>query len=173
MKTTKIELKDEIEKLLLVLDNDIRHIGENLSMLDEMRSLIVKRDEASLNNLIQNIQSKVNNYKDNELNRQLLQKKIAIIFDCHPSQITLSSLEAKLTGQIKNELMEKKDILQKFANKLKKEHTKTTMLLSDCIRFNNVLLKSIFESRQSKMITYNPNGSAEQHINSAFVNYKF
>ncbi len=173
MKTATIEIESKVDQLFGVLDEDIRYIQGNLSRLNELRSLVVKRDDVSLRKLLESIQSDLNSYKDNELKRQLLRKELAIAFDCGFEQMTLSRLEVELSGEQKAEVAERKSKLQTLAEKLKKEHLSTAMLLSDCGRFNSVLLKSILELGQAGTITYSPKGSAERQTNPAFVNLQF
>jgi len=160
-------------RLFGILDEDIRHIRGNLSRLNELRSLVVKRDDTSLRKLLESIQYDSNSYKDNELKRRLLLKELATAFDCGFEQMTLSRLEVELSGEKKAEVTERKRELQTLAEKLKKEHLSTAMLLSDCARFNSALLRSVLELGQAGTITYSPNGSAERQANSAFVDLQF
>jgi len=173
MKIAVIEIEDKIDQLLTVLDNDIRHIMENLSRLNELRSLVVKRDDASLHKLLETIRSGSNTYRENGLKRQSLREELAIAANCSLKQMTLSRLEAELSGEKKAEVAERRVKLQTLAEKLKKEHLSTTILLSDCARFNSVLLKSVLEFRQAGAITYNPKGFTDRQANSAFVNLQF
>ena len=73
----------------------------------------------------------------------------------------------------KIKVAERKIELRTLAEKLKREHLKTSMLLLDCARFNSVLLTSVLELGQAGTITYSPKGSAERQTNSAFVNLQF
>ena len=173
MKTATIEIESKVDQLFGVLDEDIRYIQGNLSRLNELRSLVVKRDDTSLRKLLESIQSDLNSYKDNELKRRLLRKELAIAFECGFEQMTLSRLEVELSGEQKAEVAKRKSKLQTLAEKLKKEHLSTAMLLSDCGRFNSVLLRSILELGQAGTITYSPKGSAERQTNPAFVNLQF
>ena len=173
MKTATIEIEDKVDQLLLVLDRDIQHIVENLSRLNDLRAFVVKRDDVSLHKLLESIKSESNNYKGNELKRQSLRKELATALDCSLKQMTLSRLEAELSGEKKAEVAERRTKLQTLAEKLKKEHLSTTMLLSDCARFNSMLLTSVLELGQAATITYSRRGSAERQSNSAFVNLQF
>ena len=173
MKTAAIEIEDKIEQLLVVLDRDIRHIQENISILNQLRHLVIKRDDVSLRKLLESIQYGSNGYQDNELKRQSLREELAIVLDCSFEQMTLSRLEAELSGEKKAEIAERKTKLQALAAELKKEHLSTTMLLSDCARLNSVFLKSILEFGQVGTVTYSPKGSAERQTNPAFVNLQF
>ena len=173
MKTATTEIGDKVAQLLLVLDKDIQQMQKSLSRLNEIRSLVVKRDEAGLGKLLENVQSEPDSSKCNELKRQSIQKELAIILDCSPKQITLSRLEAELAGEKQAQVAEKKAMLRLLANQLKKEHLSTSLLLSDCTRFNSILLKSILEFGQSGTITYSPKGFAKRQTNSAFMNVQF
>jgi len=173
MKTVAIEIEDKVDQLLVVLDRDIQHIQENLLRLNELRGFVIKRDDASLRKLLESIQPESNNYKSNELKRRLLREELAIALDCSLEQMTLSRLEAELYEEKKAEVAERKTKLQTLTGKLKKEHLSTAMLLSDCARFNSMLLRSILKLGQAGTITYSPNGSADHQTNAAFVNLQF
>ena len=174
MKTVMIEIEDKVDRLLFVLDRDIRHITENLSILNKLRGLVVRRDDVSLHKLLESIQSESGSYKENELERQSLRENLAAALGGHnPEQMTLSKLEAWLSGERKGEVKRRRIKLQTLAEELKKEYLSTTMLLSDCARFNSILLSGILGFGQAEAITYSPGGSAERQTSSAFVNLQF
>lgn len=173
MKTTEIKIEDRVDELLVVLDRDIQHIQENLSRLNELRSLIVKRDDAALGRLLESIQAESNSYKGNELRRQLIRDELAVAMDCNLEEMTLSRLEAELSEEKRAEVAKRKTELQALTKKLKKEHLSTTMLLSDCTRFNSLLLKSVFGLDKTGTVTYNSSGSAKRQTDTAFVNLEF
>jgi hypothetical protein len=173
MKTAIIEIEDKVDRLLAVLDKDIRHIQDNLSILNELRSFVVKRDEVSLHKLLESVQFESNSYKENELKRRLLREELAAALDCSFAQMTLSRLETVLSGEKKTEVTQRKFKLNALAGKLRIEHSSTVMLLSDCARFNSMLLKGILELGQTGTITYSSRGSAERQTNSALMNLQF
>lgn len=194
MKTTAIEIEDKVDSvraprledsglqekvsngvddLLAVLDRDILHIHVSLSRLSELRSLIIKHDNTALGKLLEGIQTESDSYKNNELKRQSIRKELAAAFGCGLEQVTLSLLEAELTGEKKAQVAEKKAMLRVLTNQLKKEHLSMSLLLSDCVRFNNVLLKSIFELGKSGTITYDSGGFSKRQTDGGFVNLRF
>lgn len=87
--------------------------------------------------------------------------------------MTLSRLQTELSGEKKTQVAERKIELQALIGKLKKEHAGTMMLLSDCARFNSMLLKSIFQLGATGEITYSPQGSVQRQVNTAFVDSRF
>jgi len=173
MKVTAVEIEEKIDELLVVLDKDTHHIQENLSRLDELRSLIVKRDDAALDKLLASIESELDSYKSNELKRKSIRKNLAIALDCNPEQTTLSRLEAELSGEKKAQVARRKAILRSLAKELKKKHLSMALLLSDCARFNSVLLRSVFELGKTGTVTYSSNGSKRRQADAAFVNLQF
>lgn len=173
MKPGMTEIENKVDQLLFVLDKDIQQMEKSLSRLNEWRSLVVKRDDAGLGKLLEKIQSESDSYRCNELKRQSIRKELAIILGCSPNQITLSTLEAELAGEKKAQVAEKKATLRLLADQLKREHLSTSLLLSDCARFNGVLLKSVLEFGQGGAITYSPKGFAKRQAGPAFMSFQF
>ena len=173
MRTMTVELEDKIDELLLCLDDDIRFMQNSLLWLDELRGLVVKRDDAALGELLESIRTELDNYKSHELKRQSLREELAVAFGCNIEQITLSMLEAVLSGERKTRVAGRKAELTLLTAKLKKEHLSTMMLLSDCARFNSELLRSVFELGRTGTITYSSSGSAKRQAGMALVNLQF
>jgi len=169
--TNKID--DKIDEFLNVLTNDARQLQRNISWLDELRGLVIKHDDVALQNLLETIQSQASCCKGNELKRQILQKELAILFDCDSGKMTLSRLEVELSGGKKIQVAQMKAKLQALVKELKEEQLSTTMFLSDCSRFNSLLLKNVLELGSAKGIIYSPSGFAEQNANTGFVNMQF
>ena len=173
MKTALPETEGKIEELLVVLDKDIQRIEQSLLRLDELRTLVVKRDDAALGKLIESIGGESDSYKSNELKRQSIRKELATVLGCGFEQMTLTRLEAELAGEKRAEVAGRKTLLRALVKQLKKEHLSTAMLLSDCARFNSVLLKGIFDIGRPATITYDADGSAKRQAETAFVNLQF
>lgn len=171
-KTAKLQ-PDKIDELLAVLDEDIEHIQDSLSRLNELRSLLIKPSNGSLDRLLENIRADSDSYAANESKRQSIRRELAAELGCDAEQMNLSRLEAHLTGQKKDQVTRKKTKLRSLTEELKKEYLSTMMLLSDCARFNSLLLKTIFDFGKTGTVYYGSNGSAERRDDTAFVNLKF
>ncbi len=173
MNNAAIEIEDAVDKLLAVLDEDIRHIRESLSTLDDLRHSVIKRDDVSLRKLLEGARSESSGYRNNEAKRRLLREELAIVLDCAPGQMTLSRLETELSGEKKAHVAERKITLRTLIGKLRTEHVSTMMLLSDCARFNGMLLKSVLQLGGTGEITYSPQGSVQRRIDTVFVDSQF
>jgi hypothetical protein len=170
MKAARAPIEDKVDQLLVCLDRDARHIQESLQQLNEMRRLVIKRDEAALGKLLENIQGASDCYRDHELNRKSIRKDLADRLGYNVEQITLSALEPCLPEAKKDRVTQMKAKLRSLSAELKKEYLSTALLLSECARFNNMLLKGIFDLGKTESIHYKPNGETRRHIDTAFVN---
>ena len=170
MKSTATEIENKVDKLLICLEKDSQHIQENLSQLNKLRSYVIKRDDSGLNKLLKVIQAEMNSYRNHESKRQTIRKELANALGCNAEQITLSALEARLPKGKKDQIIKMKTKLMSLIKELKKEHLSTVLLLSECARFNNLLLKSIFDLGKTGAVYYNSNGATKQQTDMAFVN---
>ena len=170
---TAIKLEDKIDKMLTVLDKDIQHMQENLSRLNELRSLVIKRDNAALGRLLESIQGNADSYAANEAKRDSIRRELSAATGCAVEELTLSRLETAVSGDRKIRITETKTRLKSLAEELKKEYLSTAMLLSECARFNNLLLRSMFGFGKAGTTTYNSSGIAKRQTDAALVNVKF
>ncbi len=172
MKATAAIIEDKVDELLAVLDKDVGHIQQSLSQLNELRSHVIKRDDAALGKLLEGIQANSDSCRSYELKRQEIRKELANALGCNPRQVTLSALEAALPDEKKTRVARVKAKLGPLVKELKKEHLSTALLLSECVRFNGLLLKSIFDLGKTGTVTYNSNGATKQQADTAFLNLK-
>jgi hypothetical protein len=170
MKTIAFEIEDKVDELLNCLDKDIENLQKNLSNLDELRSLVIKHDDVALGQLLEKIRKESDSYKEHELHRQSIIAELARCFNCNINDVTLSKLEAFVPEIKKNQIIQSKTKLKTLTGKLKKENSKTALLLSECARFNKLLLKSVFNIGNNEAIFYNANGATKERNERAFVN---
>ncbi len=170
MKSMATEIEDKVDELLACLDKDSRHIQQSLLQLNKLRSLVIKRDDAGLGTLLKIIQTESDSYRNHESKRQTIRKELANALGCNTKQMTLSALEVSLPKGKKAQVTKKKAKLMSLIEELKKEYLSTTLLLSECTRFNNLLLKSIFDLGKTGTVYYNSNGATKQQTDMAFVN---
>lgn len=169
MESTMPGIEAKVDELLVVLDEDIRHVRASLLRLDELRSLVIKRDQAGLGRLLEKIREESQEYSLNESKRESIRMGFASDLRCPVGDMTLSRLESVLGDERRIEVVQKKALLRSLMQKLKKEHARTAMLLSDCARFNSALLRSIVDPRNAGAGTYGSDGIKRVQANSVFV----
>ena len=157
------EIENYVDEMLDCLDVDIEHIRKNLSRLNEMRELVIKRDDVELRKLLDSIQGESDIYRENETRRLMLRKKIADSLGCGIENITLSKLANRLPENKRNRVIEKKEQLKSLVGNFKKEYAGTIVLVSECARFNKMLLRSIFNHGQTGSVYYGANGTVREH----------
>ena len=170
MKEIKISIENKVKELLVILDEDIRQIEQNLSRLNELRSLVIKRDDVALGRLLERIQAESDGSKSHELNRRSIRKELANVLGWSFEQMTLSALEATLPTEKREPVIQRKMKLTSLIKKLKKEHLSTTLLLSECARFNRMLLKSVLDLGSTGTVFYGSNGATREQTDMSLVN---
>ena len=169
-----LEIEKKVDKLLECLEVDIQQIKQNISYLNEMRSLIIKRDDIALSKLLEAIQETSEIYKDKEKERQSIRRELADFLGCSLEQVTLSKVEENLSEISKNKVIEIRENLRLFIEELRREYSSTVMLVSECARFNKILLKSIFDLSKTGTCSYDARGATRrQGGEAAVMNVKF
>ena len=173
MNPITFEIENKVNDLLGVLDTDIKHIQESLSWLNELRSLIIKRDEKAMGELIESIQKGSGSYVSNESKRNSMRKALAEALGLEVKDMTLTMLEGVLEEGNRIKVSQRKEKLKTLVEKLQMEHLRTSMLLSDCSRFNSLLLKSILNLGNTEAVTYSSSGATKRHNENVLMNLEF
>ena len=171
MKTTAIEIQEKVDALLACLDKDVQRLEEVLLQLDELRRLVIKRDDVALGKLLESIQTQAEAYRRHELSREAIRRQLAAALGHNNErQVTLSALETILPDTTKDRILDAKVKIRSLTDRLRKEHLSTALLLSECTRFNNLLLRSIFNLCKKEGPGYNSNGAAKRQTEAALIN---
>lgn len=173
MKTVTLETEGKVQQLLAILEEDIRRSEKTLNWLDQLRGMVIKRDDAGLNSLLTEIQGQGRNYKNSDSQLHGLRREIARNLGCNFKQVTLTRLQGELSGQMLDEANKVKENLQNVCLKLRKEHAATVMLINECARFNKLLLQNILEICRTDTVTYDTKGLADRDGRAAFMNLQF
>jgi len=168
MNTIAIERK--VDDLLACLDKDAQRLQDSLSQLTELRELVIKRDDAALGKLMETIQAGSDRYRTLESERQSIRTDLASALECDIANITLSALEKTLSKAKADQISRMQARLKSLVQDLRKEYLSTVLLLSECSRLNNMLLKSIFGMGGTGDVYYNANGVTRRQTGLTFVN---
>lgn len=172
MRTIESEIEEKVDELLACLDIDARQMQESLSHLNELRSLVIKRDETALGRLLESIRAGSGSYADHELDRQSKRKELANMLDCKLEQITLSELALRVPQGTRERVSAMQTKLGSLAEELRKEHVSTSILLCECARFNSLLLRSVFDIGHTGAVYYNSNGATKRHVDTTLMNFE-
>jgi hypothetical protein len=173
MSSITVKIEEKIDELIDVLDQDADHLKRNLSRLNELRIHVIKQDDKALAGLLEKIRTGTEVYKKHELKRKTIQKELAHALDSDINQITISKLESLLPKEKSELLSQRRITLKSLVMELKKEHVRTSLLLTDCARFNRLLLEKVFDFAKTDTITYNSSGMAKREGDTTFVNLRY
>ncbi len=158
-----VEIENKIDEMLECLDVDIEHLETNLLRLNDLRALVIKRDDAQLMRLLNDIQMESDSYREHEFKRQMIRKRLANLLGCGIEKVTLSNLASMLDEEKRNFVNVKKARIKALVESFKSEYASTIILVSDCSKFNKMLIKSIFEPSKTGSVYYKPNGKVREH----------
>jgi hypothetical protein len=161
------------EELLAVLETDALHMRESLSLLDRMRGLVIKHDESGLQEMLQQIRAKADAYAAAESQRQRLRRQLAVLLDCPLGELTLSRLAAALRPPLRDRAVRQRTVLRDLAERLRREHRSTALLLADCVRFNRALFRAIFHQGKAQPVVYGATGVAKPMPSGHLMNVQF
>jgi hypothetical protein len=167
---TSPAVKKKVEQLLAVLDKDIRHIEMTLSQLDALRSLLIKRDDAALERLLGEIRDRAETDAANQQTRQMIRADLARAIGCGDDPLTLSKLQAALSEDQQAAVAARQERLKSLIVELNRQYTLTAVLVSDCSRFNRMLLRTFLGQSGHSGVVYSPNGASRQQISTAVMN---
>lgn len=173
MRAIASEIEDKVDELLVCLDTDVRNMQESLSHLNELRSLVIKRDDAALGKLLEGIQAGSDQHGAHESHRQSIRRGLAEMIGCNFEQMTLSALASYLPESRRGQVVEMQTKLRELIEELKKEHSSTTLLLSECARLNSLLLRTVFDLGHTGAVYYNSSGATKRQVDTAFMNLQF
>jgi hypothetical protein len=160
-------------ELIAVLEADARHIQESLLLLDRLRSLLVKHDEAGLQQLLQQLRQQADAYAQVEVRRQRLRRQMAALLDCPVTEMTLSRLTAVLPPDLSRTVTHQRTVLRDLVDRLGREYRNTSLLLTDCVRFNHALFRAVFQPAKAESMVYGSTGTAKPSVTSHLMNVQF
>ena len=169
MREIAVDIENKINELMMVIDIDIAHLQESLLRLNDLRMLVVKRDNDKLGKLLMTIEASTNSHKENEQRRQQICQYLAEAAGIDSKYATLVDIEGMIDGPMKMEFNRKRLKLKVLVSEVKNDHLSASMLLADCARVNRMLLDGIFGGGKGREISYSANGSAKRENNIDFM----
>lgn len=173
MNAATTELAQSIDQLLVVLQKDLERIEQSIERLNELRALVIKRDDSGLDRLLEQMRSQSEEYVQNQKLREQLREQIAVILDWPVEQVRLGRLQQILPERQSIQVAQMRERLTKTIARLRTEHAGTALLLADLARFNGILLNWILETGRACGMTYDCRGETSRSRDVAFVNLQF
>jgi hypothetical protein len=166
------QIEKDIAEMLEILDADIINTESDINTLNELRGYLVSRDEKNMLRLLNEVRSIIQNRQDNQTKRFNVRRKLAQSLGCAVEKLTLSKLCDYIEEPFKAAVAKRKNVLVQIVERFKTEYEVTVFLLSDCARFNSLLLRSLIGLGTTESITYKP-GKVNRVDSAAFINMQY
>lgn len=166
-------IETKVDALLAVLDDDIRHTEATVVQLDTLRALLIKRDDAALEQLLRQLREQGQTQGVREQRRQALCRELAEALGCKAKSLTLSVLQKALSGPQRVAVSDRQSQLKAGIAQLKREYRLTHALVIDCARFNRSLMHVFFGAESNRRTTYGATGLAKHQSNMTMVNLQY
>lgn len=132
MMMTRPDMEARFELLLELLDEDIRHVEHLLSRLDALRSGLIRRRDAEMSEVLEDMRRETEGHAARDRQREDLRRELAAEWGCSLRDVTLSNLRIRVPDRQRGALMDRHARLKSLVEALKREYALTVMLLTDC-----------------------------------------
>ncbi len=172
MKTEDLTLERVLEDFLQLLDDDILNMELSLIRLDELRSAVIKREDGSLQNLVETIRIQNEDHEKVNCRREKVIHQIAEYFDIEAKNVNVTFLLKRIAGSNREVLLHKQQTLEKMVEKIRAEYSATVMFIQEFSRINKMMLNGIFGSAGSGVV-YNEKGKSRHEIERGMISGRF
>jgi len=171
MTALQMQLYGLVDELLGVLDEELEQIKFSLDYLDRLRAAVIRRNEDELKGLLESVKDQ-SPRTALESKRTAICNKLALVLGCCSiSQMNLSKLRANLPDERAAVVAQKQQEVIEYVEKLNRDVTSTGLLLKECSRLNNSLLRKMF-GNGSETVTYNVRGKAKWEAQRGVVSMR-
>lgn len=172
MESSNKAVQVKVDEFLVALEKDCELIEKSFERLVNLRECLIKRDEVSMRQILDSVMMEAKERASNELLREGLREELSQLLGFDVKEMTIGVLGNYLCEQQRDRLFEKRGRLIVLADRLKKEHMRSQMLLAEYSRLNKAFLQKIFNPKKDKAAVYNSKGSVDKSSDAAFLNLK-
>ena len=167
MKMEPMELDgDLLAELNEVLDCEQRRVEQTLVQFNDLRSALIRRDETGLQEMLNQIQTRQDEFSRLDQRRHRLGHRLAQWIGCDPLEVNLTRLIRRLPPDQGRPLRQRQQQLSRQVRQLKMEHHLTGLLLADCARLNRTLLRAMLGGVGD---SYNAQGRSSWQVQDRLV----
>ncbi len=163
----------KVDALLAVLDDDLRYTESTVGQLDTLRTLLIKRDEKALEQLLRDLQELGRARETLEQRRQTARRNLSGELNVDAEDLTLTVLRKALSGPRQAAVAQRQTQLKAQVARLRREYRLTQILLLDCARFNQSLMRVFFGAAGSRQTTYGATGAVRHRTDMAMVDLHY
>jgi len=160
-----------LDELLTFLNERQAGLEQVLERLNALRAAVIRRDEATLSHLFEQVQQDTDRQQKTEEAQKRLERRLTETFTELTGPMRLSRLCAVLPEEFCTIVRTKQKGMLALVNRVRNEHQATVMLLRECARCNRQLLNAIL-GQKHQSVTYNPQGQSQRDVHRSLVSAK-
>lgn len=161
-----------IEELEVFLDVRQAELLETLGRLGDLRAAVIRRDEASLTRLLEEVQQDAEHRRQMETAQRAIERRLCDAFEGLETPVTVSCVCRRIDDTLQAPLRRKQTLLLETARRVQNELEATDMLLRECARCNRELLAAIL-GRDRQSLTYDTQGRNQWDVQRGLFSAKF
>jgi len=156
-----------VQPLFDLLEAEEQRIDTTLQRLDALRAALVKQDEEALRALLEQIAAEQPIADQQETRRRRLQTELAAAAGCEPDTLNISRLCGLVGPSMRERLRHRQRHIQQKVRRLQSEHRLTVLLLRDCARINQALLRCLLGDVATP--TYDARGQSDRQLHTCVM----
>lgn len=160
-----------MDELGVILDARQAELLGTLNRLNALRAAVIRRDEATLSTLFDEVQQDAEQKRQNDARQSVLEQRLLAGVEGLTLPITLSKVCERIDEKLRLPLRQKQAMLKDLSGRVQNELETTDMLLRECARCNRQLLNAIL-GRSQQSLTYDPQGQSQWNVHRGLVSMK-
>ena len=148
---------DLIDKLLSVLDVESHLLELRRTQMEELHDLLIHSDEARMERLLCEMEQAQQRQFETDEALASVRSALARAMGRPDGKVRIQEILPYLDEPIRLAVKDRREKLMLQANRLREQHLATTILLSESLRINRILLEGLFPRREA-LETYDTKG---------------
>jgi len=157
-----------IGELTTVLDEEIGLLERRCDQLRDLAEATLQRDDDGLEALLDRVERALETQAATDLKLQALRNALADAFGWSIPQMRLARLIEELPGRLAAEISYRREQILLLSERLKDQHVRTALVVSECARINRLLLESFFPEGR-RVTTYSSTGASSWGLDTGLV----
>jgi len=151
------EVRARTARLLEALDGEIVLLARRQEQMAALSEAIVQRDEGRLEALLAEVAGTLSAQAEADERVRALQAELARRLGCPPETARLGLLAERVGGREGSEMQSRRDRIVELADGLRRQHLRTSVLLTECARVNRRMLETLCPAARG-VSTYDSGG---------------
>jgi flagellar biosynthesis/type III secretory pathway chaperone len=157
-----------VDEILPVLDREIDLLDLRREQLAELLRATLARDEASLSNLLENIEKALENQAQTDRDLASLRSRLAEVLDRPVEEIRLAAIADSMSEPRGSLIRDRRGRIIELTEALRTQHVRTTLVVSECAKLNRRLLEGLFPQAKG-LTTYGARGGSRWDSGAGLV----